>query len=345
MWKNNYSESRDYFKKMTLKEYKTFDKTVGSYLIDNDKETSIDYLYLHNKESKNLHIIISGTHGVEGYPGSAIQFQTLENLSGDETSYLIIHGLNPYGFKNNRRCTKNNIDLNRNYLESNNFKDDSYPRIIFDLISTFLYSLQFIYLFFYILYQYGWTKSREYIVKGQYAYKNGLFYGGESREENIDVLEKILYIVDYSKFDDIYIFDIHSGLGKYGNLSVMVIEDKTIQKLHTLDFNSTTQLVNMSIDNIYKESKGSIIEGVYNYIINKDPDKNVYPIILEYGTYSNIRLFHRLLLENYYFCNKNNAIEWGRASKNLKSMFYVENDVWKNLVINNYKDFIKLLHL
>ena len=99
----------------------------------------------------------------------------------------------------------------------------------------------------------------------------------------------------------------------------------------------------MSIDNIYKESKGSIIEGVYNYIINKDPDKNVYPIILEYGTYSNIRLFHRLLLENYYFCNKNNAIEWGRESKNLKSMFYVENDIWKNLVIKNYNDFIKLL--
>jgi len=350
MWRNNYSESRDLFRQYSLKEYKNFNKQKGFYLIDNDVETSVDYLFLHNEKSKNLHILISGTHGVEGYAGSAIQMKTLQSYieqskysSRTETSYLIIHGLNPYGFKNNRRCTKNNIDLNRNYLEKDNFNDANYPKIIFELISTFLFSFQFIYLFFCILLKYGYTEAREYIIKGQYTYNKGLFYGGKSREHNIEVLENILSIVDYNYFDDVYIFDIHTGLGSYGNLSIMVIQEETCKKFNKMTFNSTTQLVNMCTDNIYKESKGSIIEGIYNYLTKTNSKINIYPIILEYGTYSNLKIFAYLLLENYYYCISNDNSKWCKQSKKLKSVFYIENQYWKDLVINNYTDFIKLL--
>jgi len=349
MWKKNYSESRNYFRDISLKDYKNFDKKQGWYLIDKDIETTIDYLFLDNKTSKTLHILISGTHGVEGYAGSAIQFQTLQNLldksenvSEQTISYLIIHSLNPYGFKNNRRCTKNNVDLNRNYLQANEFGNVNYPEEIFTLISTFLYSFQFIFLFFCTLFKFGYTKSREYIVKGQYNYKKGLFYGGEKREQNIDVLENILSIVDYNDLNDIYIFDIHTGLGKYGNLSVMVTQEETFQNLKDVPLNSTTKLVNMCSDNMYKESKGSIIDGVCNYIVTKNTTKpNIYPIILEYGTYSNLQIFARLLLENYYYSITNNNSEWPNESIKLKSMFHIENNDWKNLVVQNYIDFIK----
>ena len=38
-------------------------------------------MFLHNKLSKKLHILISGTHGVEGYAGSALQFSnSMQNL-------------------------------------------------------------------------------------------------------------------------------------------------------------------------------------------------------------------------------------------------------------------------
>jgi hypothetical protein len=351
MWKKNYSESRNYFRELSFKHYKNFEKKQGWYFVDKDIETTVDYMFLHNKHSKKLHILISGTHGVEGYAGSALQFQTLQNLldkcetaSEQTTSYLLIHSLNPYGFKNNRRCTKNNIDLNRNYLQANEFQDTNYPEEIFTLISTFLYSFQFIFLFFCTLFKFGYTKSREYIVKGQYSYKNGLFYGGEKREQNIDVLEKILSIVDYNLFTDIYIFDIHTGLGKYGNLSVMVTQDETFQSFKDVPLNTTTKMVNMCRDNMYKESKGSIIDGVRNYIVSKNTSNpNIYPIILEYGTYSNLQIFARLLLENYYYSITNNNSKWGNESIKLKSMFYIEKEDWKNLVFQNYTDFIKLL--
>lgn len=356
MWKKNYSESRNYFRELSFKDYKNFEKKQGWYFVDKDIETTVDYMFLHNKRSKKLRILISGTHGVEGYAGSAIQFQTLQKLldksenvseqdiSEQTTSYLLIHSLNPYGFKNNRRFTKNNVDLNRNYLQANEFQDTNYPEEIFTLISTFLYSFQFVFLFFCTLFKFGYTKSREYIVKGQYNYKKGLFYGGEKREQNIDVLEKILSIVDYNHFTDIYIFDIHTGLGKYGNLSVMVTQEETFQNLKDFRFNSTTKMVNMTIDSMYKESKGSIIDGVHNYIVTKNTTKvNIYPIILEYGTYSNLQIFARLLLENYYYSITNNNSKWANESIKLKSMFYIEKEDWKNLVVQNYTDFMKLL--
>ena len=119
------------------------------------------------------------------------------------------------------------------------------------------------------------------------------------------MLEKILSIVDYNLFTDIYIFDIHTGLGAYGNLSVMVTQYETFQTFKDVPVNTTTKMVNMCSDNMYKESKGSIIDGVHNYIVSKNikidskhsHKPNIYPIILEYGTYSNLQIFARLLLE------------------------------------------------
>ena len=354
MWKNNYSEARHLFREYCSKTYNGYNKKSGNFFIDGDQETTIDYLFLQHEQSKKLHILISGTHGVEGYAGSAIQFKTLdiilkksESSSDAPISYLMIHALNPYGYKNNRRCTKNNIDLNRNYLETDNFHEPDYPHQIFELVSTYLFSFYFIYLFFSILFQYGYTKAREYIVKGQYSYEQGLFYGGKKREQNITVLETLLSGIDYKSYDDIYIFDIHTGLGKYGELSVMVFEQDTVETLTNLPYNIHTKLVNMGTDNMYKESKGSIVDGIYEYFEKRHEKININPIILEYGTYSNLRIFAGLLLENYYYRNifQRNMLEgWHDANQKLKSLFYIKNEDWQELVIDNYLDFIQLLN-
>ena len=345
MWKNHYSEARNVFQEYSLKDFPNMIKQKGRHSIDKDETTSVDYLYLENPDSKKLHILISGTHGVEGYAGSAIQFKTLDKIlkktKSQPISYLMIHALKPYGYQNNRRCKKNNIDLNRNYLDSNNFYESDYPYSIFELVSTYLYSFYFVYLFFQNLLQYGYTKAREYILKGQYSHKSGLFYGGEIREENIDVLENILSTIDYNNFDEIYVFDIHTGLGAYGNLSIMVNDKNTISDLTNLPYNPNTKLVNMRLDNIYRNSKGSIVDGIHKYITQKNEKSCVYPIILEYGTYSNLRIFAGLLMENYHYCNR--QIEWCSYNQRLKSLFYIEQHDWQELVTENYFDFITLL--
>jgi len=69
-------------------------------------------LYIPALKNKNgLIIISSGVHGVEGFTGSAVQHMMMEEFMTDEnmasTGFLFIHGMNPYGFKNNRRVTEN----------------------------------------------------------------------------------------------------------------------------------------------------------------------------------------------------------------------------------------------
>ena len=82
-------------------------------------------IFRGDPEKVMLHI--SGTHGPEGFAGSAIQAAILDQLaakplSKDDPTVVFVHALNPYGFANNRRVNEDNVDLNRNYLTDEEFE-------------------------------------------------------------------------------------------------------------------------------------------------------------------------------------------------------------------------------
>lgn len=65
-------------------------------------------------------MIVSGTHGVEGFAGSGIQTALLETglaarLARD-LRVVMVHAINPYGFAYCRRFNEDNVDLNRNFV-------------------------------------------------------------------------------------------------------------------------------------------------------------------------------------------------------------------------------------
>lgn len=81
-----------------------------------------DELFLHS----------SGTHGVEGYIGSAIQLNLLAQAAAGSRPELyppprgmtvFVHAVNPFGFAWNRRFTASNCDLNRNWLVPSKFAE------------------------------------------------------------------------------------------------------------------------------------------------------------------------------------------------------------------------------
>jgi len=95
-----------------------------------------------NKEEEVNFIHSSGTHGIEGYLGSAIQLRflhelflqnaqrlcTTDNVRAPPTKntpvkkILLIHAINPYGMRHHRRTNENNVDLNRNVLSDELWK-------------------------------------------------------------------------------------------------------------------------------------------------------------------------------------------------------------------------------
>ncbi len=85
------------------------------------EELYTDVASINLPDADRVLVLISGTHGIEGFAGSAIQTGLLrEDIAGElpkDTGLLFIHALNPYGFSHLRRYTEDNVDLNRNFVD------------------------------------------------------------------------------------------------------------------------------------------------------------------------------------------------------------------------------------
>src|SRR5690606_41795533 len=68
-------------------------------------------------------VLITGTHGVEGHAGSAVQtdlwglIEQRKVTLPEDIAILMVHPLNPFGYAWGRRCDEQGIDLNRNFID------------------------------------------------------------------------------------------------------------------------------------------------------------------------------------------------------------------------------------
>ena len=69
----------------------------------------------------NVLIVSCGTHGIEGYAGSAILIGLLKSGITEVvpcgTVCFLVHAVNPFGFAHHRRVNEDNVDLNRNFID------------------------------------------------------------------------------------------------------------------------------------------------------------------------------------------------------------------------------------
>lgn len=176
-----------------------------------------------NKE--RLLILTSGIHGIEGFTGSALQRFFLQenfwNLKDENMGVLIIHGINPYGFKNKRRVTENNVDLNRNFdISKNLFKNENsgYAQV-YDLLNCKKKSGKFS---FYLsalksIKKYGKESLRRAIVKGQYQFPEGIFFGGKDFEPQVQLVQIEVKRLGEG-YHQVLMIDLHTGYGKRSKL-------------------------------------------------------------------------------------------------------------------------------
>lgn len=85
------------------------------------EDLHMDVVTVGNAGASHALIISSGTHGIEGYAGSALQLGLLfdgisATLPGHTVCHLV-HAVNPFGFSHYRRVNEDNVDLNRNFVE------------------------------------------------------------------------------------------------------------------------------------------------------------------------------------------------------------------------------------
>lgn len=169
-------------------------------------------------------VLMSGTHGVEGFCGSGAQIDLLRRGEmarlPQGVGVLMIHAINPYGFAWLRRVTHENIDLNRNWLDfsqplpKNPGYDELHPSIcpaIWDS-KTQLAAAKSLEDF---TRKHGHEAMQFAVSGGQYNHADGLFYGGNAPSWSQTTQRSILshYLKDASQ---VGVIDYHTGLGPWG---------------------------------------------------------------------------------------------------------------------------------
>jgi hypothetical protein len=81
----------------------------------------MDRAVLGPEGARMVLVVMSATHGPEGYCGSGVQTGLFETRLAQEWAtqglkVVMIHAHNPYGFAWDTRFNEDNIDLNRNYV-------------------------------------------------------------------------------------------------------------------------------------------------------------------------------------------------------------------------------------
>jgi len=88
-----------------------------------DGETlACDVAVLGADHAERAAIAITGTHGIEGFAGSAVLHRWLTSGRGAaaaDVKVVLVHAINPWAFSHQTRTTENNVDLNRNFIRDN----------------------------------------------------------------------------------------------------------------------------------------------------------------------------------------------------------------------------------
>ncbi len=175
-------------------------------------------------------VVVSGTHGVEGYLGSALQRHHLETLETghprtDGPVLVFVHALNPYGFSWVRRVNEDNVDLNRNFVEWSQPPPANHGyTALADLLVpgswTAAEQERTLLALLGKVDELGMERMQQIIQGGQFEHPDGVFYGGTGPTWSHRWLREVLGR-RLAQVRRAAIIDLHTGLGPWGHGSLL----------------------------------------------------------------------------------------------------------------------------
>lgn len=345
---SNYKEARKKF----LDASNSVGATIESFLSPNIGPEGgplfTDVVLIGPADSKAFLVVISGTHGVEGFAGSGIQTGLLSEgikfCLQTGMSIVMIHALNPYGFSHLRRVNEENIDLNRNFVDHAKPypKNLGYNQLADAIAPTSLsYSATIASLFRFMWYWVLNSKAelQTAITSGQYSHPHGLFYGGSSQTWSNKTLQEIVkrYL---STAERIVVIGIHTGLGSYGESEIILNESKGSHQYLRAEkwWGSSKTVSTLSGKSVSAHLSGTLKLALPRML----PNTEVTAVSLEFGTVPLLKIFKALREENwlYHYGDKNHP-DATKIKQELLRAFYPGTDDWKHLVWIQGKEVIE----
>ena len=355
---NNYDEVRNNLqKRIYFLEKDGVKVEYSEHAIDEEDNLYIDNLYIPaTKEQKNLIVLTTGVHGMEGYIGSVMLDVFFEEiyteLDKKDTGVLVIANVNPYGMKYMRRYNENNVDLNRNFImdweEFDLSSNKDYPKVQSFLEPTgkignaFWHEVGFYLSLAKEAIFTGADVISDALLTGQYESPQGVYYGGTGDEASTAYLKSVFNDCLDGEYENIVHIDIYSGYGPRYNMVIFNSVYETMTEAETQKAFGYDYVISHDSESFYATT-GDTTDYFYRLAESKKTDKELFSTCFEFGTIGDEFLDTILSLKytvdenrNHWYPTKNSTSE-EVVKENYYELFYPTEKEWREKTVEDFK--------
>ena len=327
------------------------------YAIDESDNLYIDNFYIPAlKEQKNLIVLTTGVHGMEGYIGSVmldVFFEEIyDGLNKDDTGVLVVANVNPYGMKYMRRYNENNVDLNRNFImdwerfDLSSNKD--YPKVqsflepVGKIGNAFWHEVGFYLSLAKEAIFTGADVISDALLTGQYESPQGVYYGGTGDEASTKYLKGVFNDCLEGEYENIVHIDIHSGYGPRYNMVIFNSVYETMTEAETKEAFGYDYVISHDSESFYATT-GDTTDYFYRLAESKNTDKELFSTCFEFGTIGDEFMDTILSLKYTVDENRNHWYPTGNntsaevVKENYYELFYPTEKEWREKTIEDFK--------
>ena len=283
-------------------------------------------------------LVMSGTHGVEGFAGSLCQTNWLREgvQLPPDVGVVMVHAINPFGFAWIRRVNEDNVDLNRNCIDFTEPwpENPGYDELADALVppvwdaesrqATTARLLQF-------AKDHGFDGLQAAVSGGQYRHPDGVFFGGQAPVWSQHTLRGIVgeYLADATR---VAIIDLHTGLGEFGH-GELIAGHPDVDGRARLDEYFDDYRVPADGDSVSADVQGDVLDGIAGWL----PEVSVAGVAIEWGTVDIVTVSDALRadawLHGFADPTGTEAIE---IKTQLRAAFAPDDPRWADLVLERF---------
>lgn len=309
-------------------------------LLGRDGETlAMDVALDGPADAKHLLIVSSACHGVEGYCGSGVQVNALQDSTwraaarAHKVAVLYIHALNPFGFSHVRRVTHENVDLNRNFqdfskpLPLNEAYGQVEPLLLPQVWPPNAANQQAT--LDYIA-QHGMVGLQAAVTRGQHQYPDGLFFGGTEPTWSNQTLRQVLR-QHGQQAQRLAWIDLHTGLGPSGvgeRIFACADDAAALQRARAWWGPNVTSIYDGS-------STSAFLTGLmWSSAYQECPQAEYTGLAMEYGTQPMEQVMMALRADHWLHQHPEApAAQKAQIKQDLMDAFYTDTDAWRSQIL------------
>lgn len=303
--------------------------------------------------AKKKLLLVSSTHGIEGYCGSGAQVGWLRARhyyrdATPDTAVYLVHAINPHGFAYGRRVTEENVDLNRNFVDfSQPLPRNPDYEALAEHINPREWSPAALKAADEAIARHYGLPNADFLPRaihgGQYVNDKGTYFGGFAPTRSRQNFEAIV-LKHLADATDLCMIDYHTGLGPLGHGDM--IYGNAPQEGRARDWFDHVTPTLEDIEAAKKKAGGHVANAIPGQLSRRLlallPNTRITAGGIEYGTHDVNSVLKSIRADNWLWCHGDPNSEQGKEVRAfIREMFYPAIFEWKIMVLSRSNDVIR----